>query len=108
MNIYEAIALVDGEAPPVILNLYARRTSRGTLIYGCTPGYALPEGIDDAEVVLASNAIVFHKDRTKAFNGHSYMTILSDGTSIALRAKLAEVKERFADSKENKESKTTT
>jgi hypothetical protein len=87
MHFLEALAAVDGTDPPVLLKLYARRSKRGTMIFGLTPGYTLPEGINDAEIVLAAADIRYHTDRTAAFRGHTFWDIMEDGPKIILNAK---------------------
>jgi hypothetical protein len=84
MNLREALAAIEGTAhePPVRLKLYARRTSRGTLIFGHTAGYTLPDSINDAEITIAAEDVQFHTDRTAAFCGHSYITIMEEGRKI--------------------------
>ncbi|TXH48885.1 MAG: hypothetical protein E6Q97_23820 [Desulfurellales bacterium] len=82
MTFEQALAALDGkEIPPanVRLTLYARRTGTGTLIYGVTAGYTLPEGVNDAEITIPAEGIRFLTDRTREFRGHSYLSIMQGG-----------------------------
>lgn len=87
MDFLEALAAIEGTAhkPQVRLKLYARRTSRGTLLYGQTAGYNLPDGINDAEITIAAEDIQFHTDRTAKFRSHSYLSIIQGGPGIIRR-----------------------
>lgn len=84
MNLLEALAACNSEdyTPPKRLKLYARRTSQGTVIYGHTAGFTLPDGINDAEITIVSSAIQFHVDRSAEFRGYSYLSVLQEGPDI--------------------------
>ncbi len=84
MTLEQAIVAANGEdiLPAPRIRLWARRTRGGTLICGVTPGFTLPDGVNDAEITLPPDCIKFHADRTKEFRGHSYMDILEEGNQI--------------------------
>jgi hypothetical protein len=80
MNFAEALAAIDGTTPPPLPQMFARRLRNGrTLVYGAINGFELPEGIDDAVIVIEPITARRVEDKTAEFVGCSWDFILQTG-----------------------------
>ena len=82
MDFAEALAAIEGTspAPTPLPQMFARRLRDGrTLVYGAIKGFDLPEGIDDAIVIIEPITARRFENRNIEFAGYSWETILHSG-----------------------------
>lgn len=78
-ELHAQIDAEDAFADIVPAAIFARKTLRGgTLLYGAVKQNLLPDGVNDAVVVIRPQLLAI-EDRTSEFRGHSWMTILQSG-----------------------------